>query len=304
MVLRCVSRPCSHVHSRNSALLHVSHLTFCGLSGGTWGREHREHDEKKRDANAKVERWGHVRPAFRSSPLTKEFSWAFLIPQTTVVNGIWMLTKLQLTVVELIFSTVHCFSSFTSTYILSLEEKHWWTSEGRHWSRGETSRSGVLVRGVRWVNESIFSLLTNTNSFCYDSKWSGWSPRGRVELVLPSGSRSSSSWSSQWATEDILARKKGDEESPHFHFKPTECRKSWNSTHDGWKEWGAEYCISTQTRGGSSLPDLFKHPQPHTQSTSFPNPYKYVLSRTAWLSQLSARLPPPFSKFLQMRYSS
>lgn len=66
----------------------------------------------------------HLRPAFRSSPLTKGFLELYFNLHKTIEDGFWTLTKVNITVVELIFVPVSRASPSISRKVLALEEKH------------------------------------------------------------------------------------------------------------------------------------------------------------------------------------
>lgn len=70
-------------------------------------------------------------------------------------------------------------------------------------------RKALVSFGLRSSYGAVpaLSVLTPTHTWCYDSKLSGWSPSGTVELVLQSSSHSPPSGGSQWAAVGILSRK-------------------------------------------------------------------------------------------------
>lgn len=67
----------------------------------------------------------HIQPAFRSSPLTKVFHESYSNLQCTTDDGVWTLTMVNITVVELIFFAVYKAFPSTSRNVLDLEEKRW-----------------------------------------------------------------------------------------------------------------------------------------------------------------------------------
>lgn len=70
--------------------------------------------------------WMHIRPAFRSSPLTKVFHESCSSLQCTTDDGVRTLTKVNIAVVELIFFAAYRAFPSTSRNVLTLEEKHRW----------------------------------------------------------------------------------------------------------------------------------------------------------------------------------
>lgn len=65
----------------------------------------------------------HLRPTFRSSPLTKGFDESYFNLHKTI-EDVWTLTKVNITVVELIFVPVYRAFPSISRNVLALEEKH------------------------------------------------------------------------------------------------------------------------------------------------------------------------------------
>lgn len=93
------------------------------------------------------------------------------------------------------------------------------------WKKSQ-SDLGTALPAVeqRWdtTTERTFSALTPKDTWCCDSKLSGWSPRGRVQLAEQSSSHSSSR-GSQWAAVGILSRKVRRQKG----FISTSSRSNW-----------------------------------------------------------------------------
>lgn len=169
--------------------------------------------------------WMHIRPAFRSSPLTKVFHDSYSNLQCTTDDGVWTLAKVNITVVELIFFAVYRAFPSTSRNVLALEEKHWWASD--------CGAAVELCQLSPFLPPRTLGVMTVNCQVGAQAEQLSWF-YSQVATALPAEAASEQQWAScpeKWELAEKI----------HFHFKPqTERAMRWNNTYDGRKHRGAE----------------------------------------------------------------